>query len=372
MKILFIIFQKIEASNGITKKINYQVKALRDCGAETHLCWYEDTADGHKSRMVDDHMIQDYGYGIKAKILKRVAFGCITRYARENGITHIYIRCDHHTTPFLINMLRNFKRMGCKVVMEIPTYPYDQEYKDLGWRYKRSFYIDKLLRGTMAKYIDKMVTFSHHETIFGRPTIRIANGIDLDAIPKRVAAPQVDNSIHMIAVATIHPWHGFDRAIRGMADYMPRQKEQRVTLHIVGGGVPEVLEEYRKIVEDNNLSDYVILHGPMFGEKLDEIFNLCKIGIGSLARHRSGITYLRSLKNREYAARGLPFVYSEIDDDFENMPYIMKVPADDSNLNIDDVIDFYKRVTLSPDEIRASIEETLSWKIQMKKVLDNM
>ncbi len=34
---------------------------------------------------------------------------------------------------------------------------------------------------------------------------------------------------------------------------------------------------------------------------------------------------IKTLKNREYAARGIPFIYSEIDDDFENMPYIIKV-----------------------------------------------
>lgn len=372
MKILFIIFQKMEKSNGIAKKISYQVKALRQCGAETHLCWFEDTPDGHKRRMVDDEEIQDYGYGIKAKILKRIAFGCIVDYVRRNAITHIYIRCDHHTTPFLINMLRRLKKSGCKIAMEIPTYPYDQEYKDLGWEYKRSFYLDKLLRGTMAKSIDKMVTFSSHDTIFGRPTIRIANGIDFDSIPKRVPVERTDNTIHMIAVATIHPWHGFDRAIRGLVDYMPHQSKQRVVLHIVGEGVPYVVDEYHNIVRENGLEEYVIFHGPLFGEKLDEVFNLCQIGIGSLARHRSGITHLRSLKNREYAARGIPFVYSEIDDDFEQMPYIMKVPADESNLDIESVLKFYKSVSATPEEIRASIESTLSWKVQMQKVLSNI
>jgi glycosyltransferase involved in cell wall biosynthesis len=362
----------MEKSNGITKKIGYQVKALRQCGAETHLCWFEDTPEGHKRRMVDDEEIQDYGYGIKAKILKRIAFGCIVDYVRKNKITHIYIRSDHNTTPFLIHMLSRLRKAGCKIIMEIPTYPYDQEYKGLGFGYQRVLMLDKLLRNTMAKRVDKIVTFSHHETIFGRPTIRIANGIDFDAIPKRKPTDSADNTIHMIAVATIHPWHGFDRAIRGLKDYMPHQKEQRVVLHIVGNGVPEVMSQYHQLVDENNLSEYVIFHGPLFGEELDEVFNLSQIGIGSLARHRSGITHLRSLKNREYAARGIPFVYSEIDDDFEQMPYIMKVPADESNLSINDIINFYNGVNMSADEIRSSIEQTLSWKVQMQKVINNI
>ena len=56
------------------------------------------------------------------------------------------------------------------------------------------------------------------------------------------------------------------------------------------------------------------------------------MGIGSLARHRSGIDKIKTLKNREYAARGIPFVYSETDDDFEHQPYILKAAPDDSPL----------------------------------------
>jgi glycosyltransferase involved in cell wall biosynthesis len=372
MKILFIYLNGLSDSNGISKKIKYQVKAFRSCGSETHLCWIEDNIDGHKYRRIDNDILMDCGCGIMSKIRKRASFKCIIDYVRNNDIKLIYYRTEHSTTPFLIDLMRKLKKLGCKIVMEIPTYPYDQEYKGLGFGYQRVLFMDKLLRGTLAKYIDKIVTFSHHETIFNRPTIRIANGIDFDAIPMRKPLEGRDNTIHMIALATIHPWHGFDRAIRGLADYMPHQGEQRVVLHIVGEGVPEVMSQYHQIVDENNLSEYVVFHGPLFGEKLDEVFNLCQIGIGSLARHRNGITNLRSLKNREYAARGIPFVYSEIDDDFEQMPYIMKVPADESNLNIDKVLKFYKSVRMSADEIRASIEQSLSWKVQMQKVIDNI
>jgi hypothetical protein len=54
------------------------------------------------------------------------------------------------------------------------------------------------------------------------------------------------------------------------------------------------------------------------------------------------------------------------------MPYIMKVPADESNLDIESVLNFYKSVSATPEEIRASIESTLSWKVQMQKVLSNI
>lgn len=372
MKILFLIFHGFEESNGISKKIRYQVKALRQCGADVRVCWLDD-AGGGKRRMIDDAVLQDYGTGIKGKIQKRTGLGCIARYVKENEIGLVYIRSDHNTTPFLIRLLQRLHRAGSKVVMEIPTYPYDQEYKDLSFGYQRVIFIDKLLRGFMARHIDKFVTFSNHTTIFGRPTIRIANGIDFDAVPLKKQQLPADGKLHFIAVATIHPWHGFDRAIRGMNAYVTAHPDAAdVVLHIVGQGVPAVMNEYRRLAEEGPAKDCILFHGPLFGDALDEVFNLCCLGIGSLARHRSGITHLRSLKNREYAARGIPFVYSEIDDDFEEMPYVMKIPADETPLDISAVADFCRSVTPTPEEIRASITEKLSWKTQMKRIIENV
>lgn len=373
MKILFLIFHGFEEADGISKKIRYQVKALRECGADVRVCWLDD-AGGGKRRMIDDAVLQDYGTGIRSKVLKRIGLGCIAEYALEQGIGLVYIRSDHNTTPFLINLLRRFKRTGCKVVMEIPTYPYDHEYRGLPFAYQRVILLDKCLRCFMARYLDKIVTFSNHKTIFGRPTIRIANGIDFDAVTLKKQLLLEDGKLHFIAVATIHPWHGFDRAIRGMKNYaaVRRDAPDGVVLHIVGQGVPSVMDEYHRLAEEGRMEDSVIFHGPLFGEALDRIFDLCQLGIGSLARHRSGITHLRSLKNREYAARGIPFVYSEIDDDFERMPYVMKIPADETPLDIDEVVKFCRSVTMTSEEIRASIIEKLSWKTQMKQVIENI
>jgi len=100
------------------------------------------------------------------------------------------------------------------------------------------------------------------------------------------------------------------------------------------------------------------------------MFDECDFGIGSLARHRSRIDKIKTLKNREYAARGIPFVYSETDDDFENMPYILKVPADETPLDIEAIIRFSNSVHLSPTWIRESIKETLSWQKQMRCVIE--
>ncbi len=41
MKALFLIFHGFDKANGISKKIHYQVKALKECGLDARLCYYD-------------------------------------------------------------------------------------------------------------------------------------------------------------------------------------------------------------------------------------------------------------------------------------------------------------------------------------------
>lgn len=125
-----------------------------------------------------------------------------------------------------------------------------------------------------------------------------------------------------------------------------------------------------KLTRDLNLDKYVHFHGNSFGEELDDFFERSDFGIASLGRHRSGITKIKTLKTREYAARGIPFIYSEEDDDFDKMPFVIKAPADETPIDINSIVEFNKSLKLEPSDIRKSIENTLSWKIQMQKVID--
>jgi hypothetical protein len=58
-RLLFLIFHGFDPNNGISKKIAYQVNALKACGWDTHLCYMDET--GSKKRIVDNEVIADYG-----------------------------------------------------------------------------------------------------------------------------------------------------------------------------------------------------------------------------------------------------------------------------------------------------------------------
>jgi glycosyltransferase involved in cell wall biosynthesis len=174
--------------------------------------------------------------------------------------------------------------------------------------------------------------------------------------------------LNLIGVAELHFWHGFDRMIKGLSIYYQKLAEVEVHFDIVGEGEPEK-QILIQMVKDLKLEKWVHFHGNQFGNELDSLFERSDFGVASLARHRSGITNIKTLKNREYAARGIPFIYSEIDDDFELMPYIIKAPADDSPIDVDRIIEFYSSLKLTPSQIRESIINTLTWKVQMQKVI---
>lgn len=370
MKILFLIFHGFEESNGISKKIRYQVKALRECGADVRVCYYQITKEGKRCWMVNDEMIADLGRGKTAKVKKRFYFQPIWEYAAREGIDLVYIRSFHNANPFTISLIKKLKQQGARTVMEIPTYPYDQEY--ISFRMKLDLFADRLFRWKQARQLDAIVTFSEAETIFGTPTLRISNGIDFDAVTLKQHVNDTSHELHLIGVAEVHYWHGFDRVVNGMAQYYQTNPEYKVYFHIVGelSGERE-RQEILPLIHNNSLESYVILHGAKHGAELDRLFEQADFGIGSLGRHRSGITYIKTLKNREYAARGLAFVYSETDEDFDHRPYVLKAPADETLMDIQALLDFYRTQTLTPAEIRASIGD-LSWNVQMQKVIDRI
>ena len=370
-KILYISFSGYTVHDGISKKKLAQIKGLKECGCSVVNCYYTvNHENGDRLWMADDNVLANLGSGIWAKIRKRIDYTTIINYIKKQQIELVYMRSEHNASPFLIRFVKQLSSLGVKTVMEIPTYPYDQEY--ITFESKCFLFIDRVFRKRLAKELHAIVTFSNQKKIFGQRTIQISNGIDFESLKLKRNQNRVDE-LHLIGVAEIHYWYGFDRVVAGLADYYSRGPvDCRVYFHIVGDFSGErEKNEILPLIEEYHLEKFVILYGSLYGPDLDLLFDRSDIGIGSLGRHRSNITYIKTLKNREYAARGIPFVYSEIDDDFEKMPYIMKVPANESPVDINKIIHFFIHLEDEPEQIYESVQH-LSWKNQMQKVLDSI
>lgn len=171
------------------------------------------------------------------------------------------------------------------------------------------------------------------------PYFVFTNGIDVEKYPVKKYLEFKGNVLKMIFIgATTTKWQGMDRLLIGMENY---KRNIKLELHIVGS----VTKNIMGLVKSLNLEKNVVFHGLKYGMELDEIFENVHVAVGTLGIHRKGLKFGSPLKIREYMARGIPFVISYIDEDIEDeFPLFLKVPSDDSPVNMNDVIKFAKTI----------------------------
>ena len=128
------------------------------------------------------------------------------------------------------------------------------------------------------------------------------------------------------------------------------------------------MQTLQEQAEQLGVSQYVNFLGIVNGIELDEAFDQADIAVGCLGCHRKNIKEVKSLKNVEYAARGIPFIYSENNNDFDNQEYIIKVPANESPILVEDVLSRFNSIQKDAQTIRNSVAH-LTWECQMGKVV---
>ncbi|MFI3264632.1 MAG: glycosyltransferase [Rikenellaceae bacterium] len=363
MKALYITFIAFKAGNGITKKVKAQFKAFVKGGMDMRLSYFFVSGET-KYYKIGSEQIR-LGSRLQAALHPKVKFNALIEYIKKNQITFLYIRYTSNASASYLNFLQEAKKMGVRIYLEIPTYPYDGECNTKNPYKLFTLYREKIYRKRLHKFIDRVITFSDDDKIFNIKTINISNAVDFDSIELRTIKPN-HNYIKFVAVATIGFWHGYDRIIRALAKYNNRDE---IYIDIVGVG--PALEELKELVTTLKIDKYVTFYGAQHGETLNKIFNDADICIGSLGRHRSGVNRMKALKSVEYAARGIPFIYSEQNDDFDHMPYIYKVSPDEAEIDIGEIINSLNYKNFNPIEIRNSAAE-LSWNTQITKITSTL
>ena len=110
-------------------------------------------------------------------------------------------------------------------------------------------------------------------------------------------------------------WHGVDKVIL-MAKLLPE-----FDFHIVGGD----------IVAGSELPN-VHIYGYLKGKPLHDLYQICSVGIGTLALHRKGMTEACPLKVREYLAYGLPVIAGYLDTDLEGEDICLNIGNYEDNV----------------------------------------
>lgn len=371
--VLFGVQSKIRSQCQTFEAYGYEVELIERSGTSTVLMCNDD-----RSTVVHQRKRFIHNYYVRSVLDKQYQIRNIERYVAGKRYDVCYIRYDF-SDPGFIHLLRLLRKLCGKIVLELPTFPYDDENRAaLLSRIKLS--VDKFYRRFLKNYVDFIVTFyAGHKTIFGVPTVIIPNGFDFSAL-HMVQRELPRDAIHVIAVSSMREWHGYERIIEGMRlYYQEKRKDQRnIILHLVGKG--REYEKYRALIEQYNLQQRIILEGTMHGRSLDELYEQCALGVDSLARHRSGISVLSSLKSREYGAKGIPMINScridVIEDDF---PYLLRVPANETPIDMESIVAFFDRcygAGLSrmavAQKIRSYMETRSGMMETMKNVIDNM
>lgn len=361
-----------QESAGVAAKLDAQINAFETLG---HAVWYTllDGEGGWLCHEDEKVLLCPYKTGFPAAAQEgRNAAQMLLAAAMYEPVDFdlAYIRkplCD----AAHLKALKLLKQRGVVIVEEIPSFPYDAELKaQSGIGAKAFLAIDRHYRKKLPRYVDFFANFNKLDTIWGVLGILIENMVVVDSLPLHIPPPNT-GEFHIIGVAAMLFWHGFDRVIQGLAAYNKQGGGRRVVLHLVGDGPQRAV--WQQLAETQGVAGQVIFHGTVTGSALNTLFEHCHMAVSTLAWHRRGFYHSYALKTREYIARGIPFIYASDDTAASGVAeYCVQLPPDDSDVNIAALLDFYESIQGIdyPVTMRRYAQGHLQWTGQMQRVVD--
>jgi glycosyltransferase involved in cell wall biosynthesis len=380
-------FEDLEASPGIRKKIYSQSRWFAYySGENTHIIFTKNRVafwqvlTVNKDILFSEKLFDVNGIFEKNRYYKKL-ISVLPRITAINSARFrvAYVRTVFYDKHFL-NLLLVLKKEGFKTVLEIPTSTFMKEYINnfpKGWYKLLNFLLHHKKTYLLADLIVAIGEIPPVLKGLEQKILIIGNGIDLSEIPE-ITPPEFEKELHLIGVANVAYWHGYDRVIKGLGEYYNhhynKENGYAVIFHVVGEG-PE-LKKLKELVQKYGLSDKVIFHGTKSGNDLISIYENAHVAIGSLGLHRIKLGG-NPIKHREYCAMGIPFVAETNDLDFpDDFPFMLKVSANDSPVNVQQLITFYARIREKylnyPHVMRKYAECFLTWKAKVQKIMERL
>ena len=361
-------------SSGVDKKIASQIVNLKQMGVQVSIV--NITQDEHVQ--AEDRDIRYITLPGFSKSRFRLIAILTREYFINRSLWHVtgeldsddilYVRFEY---PFFSLLYYLRKKRKCKIVFEHESL--EPQEKLINGNYLFPVF-DFIFGGSIRWYCDGIVGVTDEITTYEvkrsgdskKPHLTLGNGISVESVPIKTSFSFIDSELHLLCVANVMKWHGLDRLIQGMIEYKGTTK---INLHIVGGGseIPAIQQMVKKLSATNQ----VFFYGPLYGKDLDEMFNRCDIAVGSLGIHRIGLHEATTLKAREYCSRGIPFIYGIPDMDFpSDFPYVLQIPADESSIDMANVIRYAKTVYADLNfsmKMREYAKQSLDWSVKMVK-----
>ncbi|HFU3842367.1 TPA: glycosyltransferase [Streptococcus suis] len=365
MKGLYITSQNLEdTTSGVNRKIHMQINAFKRLGVDVE-------APELSSSSEIDKFVRRLPF-VRCEFEKKLNTLILNR-EYMNEVKFVYIRHPMLSVQ-LLYIIKKMSDMGLYVVYEFPTFPYDKNSDKLSA--KVSLLKDKWSREKLYKYVDIGVNYSGFNEIFSIPCLSISNGIDTDSITPHNKL-NGKNIISFIGVALLARWNGYDRLIKAIEKYNSEGNSVRTQFHIVGKG--DMYNELKQQIHDSNLEEDIIMHGYMSGKELDDLYNQCDIGVGTLNPSRKYKNHIMSsLKTKEYTAKGIPFIKGDIDEVFDNSnpDFVYNVSDDETPIDINKIVNWYGTLIKQHGEqgivkeMRDFAHTKLSWEKQLYPVVE--
>lgn len=254
------------------------------------------------------------------------------------------------------------------MVLEYPTYPYDDEVKN-----EDIIREDKEYRDQIVNFVHRAATYTKGETVYGIQTYALQNGVDLLENPLK-AMKNRGTVIHLLAVAGFAAYHGFERVLEGLYRYYQNPGIYDFRFYMIGEGVEK--RNYSYLVKKYRLEHCVEFCGFKAGKELDRFYDNADIGIAPLGMHKVGLSSATPIKTREYCSRGLPFIYGYEDDGFTGKePYVRKVSNSPEPVDMNEIIELYEATAGNREmieEMRDNAEKNFSWDVILRDVVEYM
>lgn len=285
------------------------------------------------------------------------------------------LQCIHTVNPDFIYIRRigidivfmklNLISKSTKIIYELPTYPFDKTnfFKTNFLQFFENIYLMNI--ATKKIYL---FTAMIQKNINNNKIMPIYNGIDIEKFEiKKRKKRKLDKCLNLVGIAHVNYWHGYDRVINSM-----QNTKINVKFTIYSNETPE-LKKLKKIVKEKKLDDIVSFKE--INENTDIVYEINKydVAIGGIGYFRRNSIYDTSIKNKEYCALGIPFIYCCNDVSFDkNFKYMYKVPANNDIIDLKKIYYWYKDIYNSDfeNEMYNYAKNNLSFKDSIKKIIE--
>ena len=375
MKILYVA-KFFPMSSGVIRKIQGQMKAMAELGHQVQLVWFDEAGRSDLDAPAKELLDSTFCRVNRIPVTNRKKFllspwGITGNPVLQKAIQECDLIYSRSLGPIYPAVLAFYMTVRKPLVVEHNTMELN-EYKLVGsWI---ATLLERLFGGVTRRRYAGLVGIADEVCEYQRalaskdiPSQTISNGYDVCSAQVRTPN-KTENEIHLLAIAKFSRWHGYDRAIHGLAAY---QGTEQFKLHLVGDGT--ALDGYRTLANDLGVVDQIVFHGMKNGQEQVSFFNRCDIGLDAVGCHRKGATSTSSLKSREYMARGIPFVHEDLFDDIpEGYPYILRIPVDESPVDFNQVAEFYYSITdkeKCAQEMHDHALQHIDWSVKMKQLV---